>query len=77
MLPADVEATSRCFLELIRLSVIGITKLEITQEDLRKYKEANPKPIEAIGLNTQPYNSGELQEEEEEASKTEENTLLK
>ncbi len=71
---ADVEATSRCFLELIRISVIGITKLEITQEDLRKYKEANPKPIEAIGLNTQPYNSGEL--EEEDTPQTEENTIL-
>ncbi|MCK5847061.1 MAG: DNA polymerase III subunit alpha [Bacteroidales bacterium] len=52
---ADVEATTRCFLELIRISVIGITTIDFSSEELKHFKEINPKPIQSIGLNTQPY----------------------
>ncbi len=61
---ADVEATTRCFLELIRISVISITTLQISAEELKKFKEANPNPIKAIGLNTQPYSEEEITESE-------------
>src|SRR5690606_29418132 len=47
---ADVEATTRCFFELMRREVY--TESELQQQDgyLRIFKENNPKPIELIGL---------------------------
>ena len=48
---ADVEATARCFLELVRLEVIPFEKVGLTSSDFVKYKELNPNPFELIGLN--------------------------
>lgn len=47
---ADVEATTRCFFELIRREVF--TKEELQQEMayFNRFKEANPGPIALIGL---------------------------
>lgn len=59
---ADVEATARCFLELIRLKVIGKEKLKFSEGQIDAYIAANPSPIAAIGLNTQPYEAKDLQE---------------
>ncbi|MFN3529361.1 MAG: DNA polymerase III subunit alpha [Bacteroidia bacterium] len=52
---ADVEATARCFLELIRLGVISATRVGLEGDKLAEYQSANPSVIDAIGLNTQPY----------------------
>ncbi|RLD43517.1 MAG: DNA polymerase III subunit alpha, partial [Bacteroidetes bacterium] len=52
---ADVEATARCFLELVRLAVINQSKLGITSEEFQEFQKNNPSEIQAIGLNTQPY----------------------
>ncbi|MDG1348301.1 MAG: DNA polymerase III subunit alpha, partial [Flavobacteriales bacterium] len=52
---ADVEATARCFLELIRLSVIPFAKAGMTADELRNYQEINSTPFELIGLNIEPY----------------------
>jgi DNA polymerase-3 subunit alpha len=52
---ADVEATARCFLELIRLEVIAPATAGLDVAALQAYKAANPAPIQAIGLDTQPY----------------------
>ncbi|MEC7646501.1 MAG: DNA polymerase III subunit alpha [Bacteroidota bacterium] len=52
---ADVEATARCFLELIRLEIIPFEKVGLTQVDFAKYKEVNPNPFKLIGLNIEPY----------------------
>ncbi len=57
---ADVEATARCFLEMIRLKVIPIKSLNISEDDLKVFRKNNPRPIEPIGLDTQPYNSNDL-----------------
>lgn len=57
---ADVEATSRCFLELVRLEVIPKEKIGFEQEELETFKTHNPKPIKAIGLDTQPYDPNDL-----------------
>ncbi len=67
---ADVEATARCFLELIRLDVIGIKELETNKEYIQQFKEYNPKPFELIGLNIEPYKLEDLDEvvEKEEDS---------
>lgn len=47
---ADVEATTRCFLELIRLKEFTKEVLDVDADYFAKYSEANPKPIELIGL---------------------------
>jgi len=47
---ADVEATTRCFLELIRLKEFTKEELDVDADYFAKYSEANPKPIELIGL---------------------------
>ena len=52
---ADVEATARCFLELIRLEVIPFANAGMTAEQLQHYKNINSSPFELIGLNIEPY----------------------
>lgn len=60
---ADVEATARCFFELIRLTVISKQKLEITEEQYQEFLKNNPNTIKPIGLNIQPYNPDDLKHE--------------
>ncbi|MCD6090489.1 MAG: DNA polymerase III subunit alpha [Bacteroidales bacterium] len=69
---ADVEATTRCFLELIRLEIISKEKFGFGQEELDTFKTHNPKPIKAIGLNTKPYDSNDLIEPDTKEIKQEE-----
>jgi len=52
---ADVEATARCFLELLRLEVITFSKAGMSTEQFAKYKQLNQNTIELIGLNTQGH----------------------
>lgn len=47
---ADVEATTRCFLELIRRETFTLEELDVQPDYFRKFSEANPQPIEMIGL---------------------------
>lgn len=47
---ADVEATTRCFLELIRLREFTKEELDVDADYFKKYSEANPKPIQLIGI---------------------------
>ncbi|MBQ0734333.1 DNA polymerase III subunit alpha [Aquimarina celericrescens] len=47
---ADVEATTRCFLELIRKQVFTIEELDVQPDYFQNFKEANPEPIQLIGL---------------------------
>ncbi|MDC1221080.1 DNA polymerase III subunit alpha [Salibacteraceae bacterium] len=63
---ADVEATSRCFLELIRIGVFTFKDLGSNEEYIKVFKEANPKPFELIGLNIKPYSPDDLEIVEEE-----------
>ncbi len=63
---ADVEATARCFLELIRLKVISADQLDYTDEQFKNFRLKNPSPIQAIGLNTQAYNPDDIESEVEE-----------
>ena len=52
---ADVEATARCFLELIRLEVISAKKAGLSQDDFNNYLKVNQNPFKLIGLNIEPY----------------------
>jgi len=47
---ADVEATTRCFLELIRTEVFTASELQVEQEYFEDFQLKNPKTIELIGL---------------------------
>lgn len=47
---ADVEATTRCFLELIKREVFTKEELDVTPDYFTRFKEHNPKEIQLIGL---------------------------
>ncbi|MFM7682981.1 MAG: PHP domain-containing protein, partial [Bacteroidota bacterium] len=47
---ADVEATTRCFLELIRKEHFSLEQLIQQNGYFEAFKEVNPNPIQAIGL---------------------------
>lgn len=47
---ADVEATTRCFLELIRRGVFTADELFVDDTYFKEFKIQNPKPFELIGL---------------------------
>ncbi len=66
---ADVEATTRSFLEMIRLGLIGPKETGLDPSYFEEFKEKNPKPFKAIGLNVQPYDPGELEESQESEEK--------
>ncbi len=47
---ADVEATTRCFLELIRKQIFTTEELDVKPEYFKRFSEANPETIQLIGL---------------------------
>ncbi|SDQ22735.1 DNA polymerase III subunit alpha [Flagellimonas zhangzhouensis] len=47
---ADVEATTRCFLELVRKKQFSVQELDVQPDYFEHFSEANPKEIELIGL---------------------------
>ena len=47
---ADVEATSRCFLELVRLGHYSPGELNKEPSYVRSFQDSHPTPIESIGL---------------------------
>ncbi|WP_044402017.1 DNA polymerase III subunit alpha [Lacinutrix sp. Hel_I_90] len=47
---ADVEATTRCFLELIRRKEFTKEQLDVQPDYFENFSEANPQPIKLIGL---------------------------
>lgn len=47
---ADVEATTRCFLELVREQHFSIKELDVQPDYFERFSEANPKEVQLIGL---------------------------
>lgn len=47
---ADVEATTRCFFELVRTRVFTVEELDVQPDYFERFSEANPMPIKLIGL---------------------------
>lgn len=47
---ADVEATTRCFLELVKRAVFTKEELDVEESYFETFNEHNPKPIALIGL---------------------------
>ncbi len=52
---ADVRATARCFLELIRLNVIHAGMLGLSEESVREFRALHPEPIKPIRLKVKTY----------------------
>ncbi len=64
---ADVQATARCFLELIRIGVITPAQLGVKKDIVDNFIKSHPKPIEPIGIEVTSYH-----EEKEGLSETQE-----
>lgn len=47
---ADVEATTRCFLELIKRDVFSAEELQQDQAYIERFKRENPQPFQLVGL---------------------------
>lgn len=47
---ADVEATTRCFLELVKRDNYSTEELQADPTYLKRYKEAHPEPFQKVGL---------------------------
>ncbi|WP_028296640.1 DNA polymerase III subunit alpha [Olivibacter sitiensis] len=47
---ADVEATTRCFLELVRREVFTKEELQVEMAYFKEFQELNPLPIASVGL---------------------------
>ena len=47
---ADVEATSRCFLELIRIENFNKDQIQLGENYFTEFKESNPSPINTFGI---------------------------
>ncbi|MGB0166652.1 MAG: PHP domain-containing protein, partial [Luteibaculum sp.] len=69
---ADVEATARCFLELLRREILPPGYMQLPKEFYEEFKAKNLKPFQAIGLNIEPYlpdneEFGDLKQEDSSA----------
>ncbi len=72
---ADVEATARCFLELHRLNIITANDLKLSDKEYQEFLQNNPKTIKAIGLDTKPYNPNDLDENADNSSSSETDSI--
>ncbi len=64
----DVVATTRCFLELVRIGVINAKQLNISDTELDEFKRCNPNPIEPEKIE---FESFEVQTNKQEDSPAE------
>lgn len=69
---ADVEATTRCFLELIRLQAYSKEELDVQPDYFEDFSEKNPNAFELIGLEHINFKhaSKKIREQIQAASKT-------
>ena len=70
----DVEATARCFFELIRQKIIPYTKAKLTKEEFDDFIEKNPLPIQLTGIQAERFNSDSRHCERSEAIQSREVT---
>ena len=57
---ADVQATARCFLELIRIGVIGSGDLKLDASIVDKFRSVHTTPIEGVDIDIKPYQEEEV-----------------
>lgn len=67
---ADVNATARCFLELVRVEVITATHLQCDDAFIKKFQKANPQVMQAADIDLESnFEDSALEELIEEAQK--------
>ncbi len=59
---ADVQATARAFLELLRLNVITPEMVQLPEETVQNFRKRNPEPIRPIGLKVKAYHEDKTPE---------------
>ena len=52
---ADVDATARCFLEMLRIGVISSQSAQFTPEQFARFREQNPSPFPLLGIKVDNY----------------------
>jgi DNA polymerase-3 subunit alpha len=57
---ADVEATTRCFLELVRIGGISAQRLKMSEVELNEFRRVNPKTIQIAGVKYESFKTNEL-----------------
>lgn len=72
---ADVEATTRCFLELIRREIFTSEELDVAPDYFDKFSRNNPAPIELLGLEHINLKQASEQIRKELASEVETQTI--
>ena len=60
---ADVQATARCFLELIRIGLISADELKVDEESINDFIAKHPEPVKSIGIEVEPYHEEEKPEQ--------------
>ena len=65
---ADVEATTRCFLELIRTNTKYADFWKLEPDSVSDLIKHNPSTIQLIGLNIEPYKPEEIEVSEQDTS---------
>lgn len=61
----DVEATARCFLELIRIHVISYTKAKLSKEEHTAFLQHNPDVVQPVGIQAEKFIFEQIVEEVE------------
>jgi DNA polymerase III subunit alpha len=67
---ADVEATTRCFFELVRRNIFTKEELDVNQDYFDTFSKANPKTIQLIGMehiNLKEHSKGLLKKQKAES----------
>lgn len=72
---ADVEATTRCFFELVRIGVVPAQKVKMTNLDYENFKKLHPTEIQPIGLAILDFDEVEIEEAEPEIEQVEETPI--
>ena len=73
---ADVQATARCFLELIRLRIIKPMKLKVAEEVIENFIHNNPEQIQSEGMELEPFHEKDEVDEDESDMSVEEQSIV-
>ena len=57
----DVLATTRCFLELVRIGVLKADKLNVTDADIQEFIRCNPNPIESEKIEFEQFEAPKVE----------------
>ena len=67
---ADVESTTRCFLELVRVGGLSLEMLQMSEAEIQAFRINNPDVIDPVGIEFESFKEdtlGHISIEEEEA----------